>query len=74
MYYTAAVGVVYSRRTHTQRFFVGHTDDIRCLALCAAAVTYAGVDYPARTLVATGQVRGLLAHRSPAPIALQSRP
>jgi hypothetical protein len=57
VYYTAAVGVVYCRATHTQRFFTRHTDDIRCLALCDAPVTYAGVHYPPRTLVATGQVR-----------------
>eukprot|EP00854_Cymbomonas_tetramitiformis_P003095 gene3095-3928_t len=45
VYYTAAVGVVYDVTTHTQRFFHGHDDDIKCLAI-----------HPGRRLVATGQV------------------
>lgn len=46
VYYTAAVGIVYNKTTHTQKFFLGHTDDIMCLAI-----------HPDRNLVATGQVR-----------------
>lgn len=58
VYYTAGVGVVYSRPpAHSQRFFRGHSDDIKCLALLeGAAVTFRGEAYPARTLAATGQV------------------
>ena len=33
VYYTAAVGIVYDRRTHAQKFFRGHNDDIKCLAV-----------------------------------------
>jgi hypothetical protein len=36
----------------------GHNDDISSLALCPAAVDFDGRQYPARTLVATGQVGG----------------
>jgi WD40 repeat protein len=45
VYFAAAVGIVYSRKTHTQRFFLGHNDDIRCLSM-----------HPAGALVATGQL------------------
>ncbi|XP_078612841.1 echinoderm microtubule-associated protein-like 6 [Branchiostoma floridae x Branchiostoma japonicum] len=45
VYFTAAVGIVYNPDKHTQRFFMGHNDDIISLAL-----------HPERTLVATGQV------------------
>jgi hypothetical protein len=48
VYYSAAVGIVYNKETHSQKFFLGHTDDIMCLAI-----------HPERHLVATGQV-GLL--------------
>ena len=44
VYYTAAVGVVLSVESRAQRFFLGHTDDIHCLALD-----------PTRTIAATGQ-------------------
>ncbi|KAK9824333.1 hypothetical protein WJX72_009517 [[Myrmecia] bisecta] len=47
VYYLAALGVVYNPMSHTQRFFQGHDDDIRCLAM-----------HPARRLVATGQMTG----------------
>ncbi len=57
VYYTAGVGVVYHRPpVHHQSFFLGHTDDITSLALCPAAVDFDGRSFPARTLVATGQV------------------
>ena len=46
VYYAAAVGIVYNKTTHSQKFFLGHTDDIMCLAI-----------HPDRHLVATGQVR-----------------
>ncbi|KXZ56858.1 hypothetical protein GPECTOR_1g774 [Gonium pectorale] len=49
VYYLAAVGVVYDPASHTQRFFQGHDDDIRCLAI-----------HPDRFLVATGQVASAL--------------
>eukprot|EP00736_Rhodelphis_marinus_P001305 Rmarinus@m.21730 len=45
VYYTAAVGIVYNKAEHTQRFFFGHNDDITCLAIS-----------PDRRLVASGQV------------------
>ena len=45
MYHVAAVGIVYTKTSHTQRHYLGHTDDILCLAL-----------HPTRDLVATGQV------------------
>ncbi|XP_066266402.1 echinoderm microtubule-associated protein-like 6 [Branchiostoma lanceolatum] len=45
VYFAAAVGIVYNPDKHTQRFFMGHNDDIISLAL-----------HPERTLVATGQV------------------
>ncbi|GIL99608.1 hypothetical protein Vretimale_4736, partial [Volvox reticuliferus] len=49
VYYMAAVGVVYDPTTHTQRFFQGHDDDIRCMAI-----------HPDRFTVATGQVASSL--------------
>ncbi|XP_041920810.1 echinoderm microtubule-associated protein-like 6 isoform X8 [Alosa alosa] len=45
VYFVAGVGVVYNTREHTQKFFLGHNDDIISLAL-----------HPERSLVATGQV------------------
>ena len=45
VYHVAAVGVVYNRQQNTQRFYLGHDDDILCLAV-----------HPVRDLVATGQV------------------
>lgn len=57
VYFIAGVGVVYSRPpANTQTFFLGHTDDILSLAMCPAPVKFEGQTYPARTLVATGQV------------------
>lgn len=46
VYYVAAVGVVYDRVTHTQRFFCGHSDDITSLALD-----------PSRNYLASGQCK-----------------
>lgn len=45
VFYTAAVGIVLDKEANTQRFFLGHDDDIRCLAM-----------HPNRRLAATGQV------------------
>lgn len=45
MYHVAAVGVIYNRQQNTQRFYLGHDDDILCLAL-----------HPLKDYVATGQV------------------
>ena len=44
VYYTAGVGVVYDRKRHRQRYFLGHDDDIRCIAVS-----------PCRRFAATGQ-------------------
>jgi len=33
VYYTAALGIVYDPASHTQVFFKGHNDDIRCIAI-----------------------------------------
>ena len=45
VYYTAGVGIVYDKAAHTQRFFDGHDDDIKCLTISSS-----------RDLVASGQV------------------
>uniref|UniRef100_A0A9J7WVP8 EMAP like 5 n=1 Tax=Cyprinus carpio carpio TaxID=630221 RepID=A0A9J7WVP8_CYPCA len=45
VYHVAAVGVVYNRQQNTQRFYLGHDDDILCLAI-----------HPVKDYVATGQV------------------
>jgi hypothetical protein len=45
VFHTAALGVCYNRKTHEQRFYKGHTDDILCLTV------HDDKDY-----VATGQV------------------
>ncbi|CAH3196152.1 unnamed protein product [Porites evermanni] len=45
VYFVAGVGVVYNTRDNSQRFFLGHNDDIISLAL-----------HPDKQLVATGQV------------------
>jgi len=44
-YYAAAVGIVYDKRAHRQRFFLEHDDDIVSMAI-----------HPDRRTVATGQV------------------
>ncbi|XP_038072339.1 echinoderm microtubule-associated protein-like 6 [Patiria miniata] len=45
VYHVAATGIVYNRDTHTQRFYLEHTDDILCLCI-----------HPLKDIVATGQV------------------
>lgn len=56
VYHVAAVGVVYNRQQNTQRFYMGHDDDILCLAI-----------HPLKDFVATGQVtaeiQGLLSQK-----------
>ncbi|KAF5831718.1 WD40-repeat-containing domain protein [Dunaliella salina] len=57
VYYVAGVGVVYNRPPdNSQAFFLGHSDDVLSLALCPAPVEFDHEVYPARTLVATGQI------------------
>ena len=41
---------------HSQHFFLGHDDDIKSLAVCAAPVTVDGAAYPAHSVFASGQV------------------
>ena len=45
IYHVAAVGIVYNKESHSQRFYLGHDDDILCLTL-----------HPQKDIVATGQV------------------
>eukprot|EP00794_Sanderia_malayensis_P020047 gene20047-22014_t len=45
VYHIAAVGIVYNKQTHTQKFYLGHDDDILCLAI-----------HPVKDVIATGQV------------------
>lgn len=45
VYHVAAIGIVYNRQQNTQRFYMGHDDDILCLAI-----------HPLKDFVATGQV------------------
>ena len=45
VYYSAAVGIVFNTLTNKQRFFIGHDDDIRCIAL-----------HPNGWIAATGQM------------------
>jgi len=57
VYYTAAVGIIYSPPPlHKQRFFLGHNDDIKSLAICSGELQHEGVTYPPRTIMASGQV------------------
>ncbi|XP_011939019.1 PREDICTED: echinoderm microtubule-associated protein-like 5 isoform X7 [Cercocebus atys] len=46
VYHVAAVGVIYNRQQNTQRFYLGHDDDILCLTI-----------HPLKDYVATGQRR-----------------
>lgn len=45
VYFSAGVGIVYDPQSRRQRFFLGHDDDICCLAL-----------HPDRATVASGQM------------------
>ena len=50
VFHIAAVGVVYNKQTHSQRFYLGHDDDILCLAI-----------HPMKDVIATGQVGAVFA-------------
>lgn len=45
VFHTAALGIVYSPKTHEQRFYFGHDDDVLCLTI-----------HDDQDFVATGQV------------------
>lgn len=45
VFHTAALGIVYSPKTHEQRFYNGHDDDILCLTV-----------HDDQDFIATGQV------------------
>ncbi|XP_048456030.1 echinoderm microtubule-associated protein-like 5 [Rhincodon typus] len=45
VYHVAAVGIVYNRQQNVQRFYLGHDDDIVCLAI-----------HPLKDYISTGQV------------------
>ncbi|XP_031836394.1 echinoderm microtubule-associated protein-like 2 isoform X6 [Nomia melanderi] len=47
VYFVAAVVVLYNMEEHSQRHYLGHTDDIKCIAI-----------HPNKLIVATGQVCG----------------
>ncbi|CAL1680751.1 unnamed protein product [Lasius platythorax] len=47
VYFVAAVVVLYNMEEHNQRHYLGHTDDVKCLAI-----------HPNKLIVATGQVCG----------------
>jgi len=46
VYYTAALGVVFNPQTKKQTFYMGHSDEISCIAL-----------HPGKQIVATGDVK-----------------
>ncbi|CAG9462264.1 unnamed protein product [Pedinophyceae sp. YPF-701] len=56
VWFSAGVGIVYERQQHRQRFFLGHSDDIKCLDVLQCPVALDGVEYAGRTIAATGQV------------------
>ncbi|XP_048575751.1 echinoderm microtubule-associated protein-like 6 [Nematostella vectensis] len=45
VFHVAALGIVYNKQNHQQRFYMGHTDDILCLTI-----------HDVKDFVATGQV------------------
>ena len=45
VYYTAALGIVFDEKSHTQTYFTGHDDDVTCLAMS-----------PSRDLALSGQM------------------
>nr|XP_033326747.1 echinoderm microtubule-associated protein-like 2 isoform X8 [Megalopta genalis] len=47
VYFVAAVVILYNMEEHSQRHYLGHTDDIKCIAI-----------HPNKLVVATGQVCG----------------
>ncbi|KAF4802612.1 hypothetical protein TURU_023792 [Turdus rufiventris] len=65
VYFVAGVGVVYNTREHSQKFFLGHNDDIIRNRDQASVLPYFAAEialsvhlavHPDKTLVATGQV------------------
>lgn len=48
VYFVAAVVVLYNMEEHSQRHYLGHTDDVKCIAI-----------HPNKMVVATGQTCGL---------------
>nr|XP_050856764.1 echinoderm microtubule-associated protein-like 2 isoform X8 [Vespula vulgaris] len=48
VYFVAAVVVLYNMEEHSQRHYLGHTDDVKCIAI-----------HPNKLVVATGQTCGL---------------
>ena len=42
VFYTAGVAVVYSSQQHRQRFFLGHTDDVKSMAVAPVEVECQG--------------------------------
>lgn len=51
VYHVAAVGIIYNREKHSQRFYTEHSDDILCLCI-----------HPFKDIVATGQVSWYYCH------------
>lgn len=47
VYFSAAVAIIHNTMQHSQRHYMGHNDDIKCMAL-----------HPDKVTVATGQVAG----------------
>ncbi|XP_051845330.1 echinoderm microtubule-associated protein-like 2 isoform X1 [Antechinus flavipes] len=56
VYFVASVGVLYSVEEQRQRHYLGHTDDIKCLAV-----------HPDMVTIATGQVAGTTKEGKPLP-------
>ena len=57
VFHTAALGIVYSPKTHEQRFYNGHDDDILCLTV-----------HDDQDFIATGQVNLVSCNVSWSPI------
>ena len=47
VYYTATLVIVYNLRTKSQRFYMGHSSEVTCLAM-----------HPSQQIVATGDIKG----------------
>jgi WD40 repeat protein len=59
VYYTAAVGVVFDAAAHSQRFFLGHDDDISCLTIDGSRTHAASGQVGAQPLVLVWAVSSL---------------
>ena len=62
VYSSAGVGIVYNRKTHTQRFFLDHTDDIICVALHPDGTVAATGEIGKRCLVCVWDIENLKCH------------